>query len=58
LNDGLFACLARLRRGLFVFGFTATDGSLLAFAGDDLVKLSDLLVMLDNPRFQRKLYAP
>ena len=28
-RDGLFACLAKLRKGLFVSGFAATDAKVL-----------------------------
>jgi hypothetical protein len=28
-RDGLFACLAKLRKGLFVSGFAATEASIL-----------------------------
>jgi hypothetical protein len=57
-SSGLFACFLRLRRALFVFGFAAADGSILASVGDDLIKPSDLLAMLDSHRFRQKLHAP
>jgi hypothetical protein len=53
--EGLFACFAKLRRGLFVSGFAVTDGSVLPSDEKDWVTPSGLLTLLDSPRFQKKL---
>jgi hypothetical protein len=54
-EDGLFGCLARLRRGLFVAGFTVTDPSVLPSSETNWLIPSELLASLDSPRFQKKL---
>jgi hypothetical protein len=54
-EDGLFACIARLRGGLFVIGFAGKNASMLA--SDDLphwIAPSELLGMMSNPRFEKK----
>jgi hypothetical protein len=53
--EGLFGCFAKLRRGLFVSGFAVTDGNVLPSHEKDWVTPSELLTMLDSPRFQKKL---
>jgi hypothetical protein len=53
---GLFACFAKLRRGLFVTGFTVTDANVIV--PDDNVEWMrphDPLVLLEDPRFWKKL---
>jgi hypothetical protein len=54
-KDGLFGCLARLRRGLFVAGFAARDVNILPATETDWITPSDLLASVDSPRFQKKL---
>jgi hypothetical protein len=55
-KDGLFACLAKLRKGLFVTGFAATDANILS--SDEI---ADWLhpdapkTLLELPRFLKKL---
>lgn len=56
IEEGLFGCLARFRRGLFVIGFTVLDPRVLPQDDDgdwvEPLDASDLLVL---PRFRRKL---
>lgn len=54
-EDGLFGCLARLRRGLFVTGFAVTEAGVLPSNETDWLIPSELLQSLDSPRFQKKL---
>jgi hypothetical protein len=53
-DQGLFMCLARLRGGLFVCGFAANDAEVLQDDPNDWIKPSDLLTMLDDPRFEKR----
>ena len=54
--DGLFVCLARLRGGLFVMGFAAKNANVLVpDVGPDWIVPSDLLGMMNNPLFEKKL---
>jgi hypothetical protein len=52
----LFACLAKLRRGLFVAGFTVTDAKIIP-PDDDVgwVIPDGPLVLLEDSRFRKKL---
>jgi len=52
--EGLFGCLARFRRGLFVFGFSALDSTMLPPDDADWVRPSLLLTLLHDPRFEAK----
>jgi len=56
-KDGLYICLARLRGGLFVGGFAAANGEeiIKADTDNDWIIPSDLLGMMNNPRFEKKL---
>jgi len=54
-NEGLFACLAKLRRGLFVSGFAVADASVLPIDEVDWVIPSELLMSIDSPRFKKRL---
>src|SRR4029077_13147123 len=55
-NDGFFGCIAKLRRGLFITGFAATDASVLRpDDGIDWIIPTDPATLLDQPRFQKKL---
>jgi hypothetical protein len=54
VEEGLFGCFARFRRGLFVFGFAAADATVLPPDDVDWIKPSDLLSLLDSPRFRKK----
>jgi hypothetical protein len=54
-KDGLFACLAKLRRGLFIAGFGATDASVLSSESTDWLHPDDPETLLHLPRFQEKL---
>jgi hypothetical protein len=51
---GLFGCFARFRRGLFIFGFAAADASVLPPDEVDWIKPSELLSLLNSPRFRKK----
>jgi len=54
-DTGLFMCLARLRGGLFVCGFVASDGT--ALPEDDpngWIKPSQLLAILDDQKFEKR----
>jgi hypothetical protein len=53
-TDGLFGCFARFRRGLFVYGFAAADAAVIPSDDVDWIKPSDLLLLLDSPRFRKK----
>lgn len=54
-ND-LFGCLGKLRRGLFIAGFTVIDASIIP-PEDDVgwIIPNDPSILLDDPRFQKKL---
>jgi hypothetical protein len=52
--EGLFGCLARFRHGYFVCGFTATDAAKLPADDADWVKPSELLSLVDSPRFLKR----
>jgi hypothetical protein len=54
VDEGLFGCFARFRQGFFVFGFAATNASVLPPDDLDWIKPSELLALPDNPRFVRK----
>jgi hypothetical protein len=54
-KDGLFACLAKLRKGLFVTGFAATDATVLPSEITEWLHPDDPQMLLDLPRFQKKL---
>ena len=54
-KDGLFACLAKLRRCVFISGFAVADASVLPFDESDWVIPSELLESVESPRFQKKL---
>lgn len=55
METGLFGCLARLRRGLFVAGFTVTDASIIEPDDNvDWMSAEDAAVLLAEPRFSRK----
>jgi hypothetical protein len=54
-EEGLFGCLAKLRQGLFIFGFAARDATVLPPGDADWVKPSELLGLVETPRFQKKL---
>jgi hypothetical protein len=52
---GLFGCLAKLRRGLFVAGFTVTDANVIVPDDNvDWISPGDPPVLLANPRFSKK----
>jgi hypothetical protein len=54
-EDGLFACMARLRGGLFVAGFAAKDAAMVESEPQDWIIPSDLLGMMNDPRFEKKM---
>lgn len=52
----LFGCLAKLRRGLFVAGFTVANADVIPPEDNvDWMMPDDALVLLDDPRFLKKL---
>jgi hypothetical protein len=53
-GEGLFGCLARLRRRFFVMGFAVVDGSVLPSTETDWLKPSALLSAVESPRFQKR----
>jgi hypothetical protein len=53
-GDGLFMCLARLRGGLFITGFAASDAAMLGEDQSDWIQPSSLLSMLDDPKFEKR----
>jgi len=54
-NEGLFACLARLRGVVFVTGFAVQDAKIItADEGPDWISPSDLLEMVNDPRFEKR----
>lgn len=55
VTDGLFGCIARLRRGLFIAGFAVTDAAMIAIDADaDWIGPAAPSVLLSNPRFEKK----
>ncbi len=54
-KDGLFACLAKLRKGFFVTGCAVTDASVLPPEITDWFHPDDPQTMLELSRFQNKL---
>lgn len=53
--DGLFACLARLRAGLYVTGFAISDFGVIAEdPSHEWIKPQDLLTMMYDPAFQKR----
>ena len=54
LQQGLFGCLARFRQGFFVFGFAAADATVIPPNSMDWVKPSDLLSLLNSPKFLKR----
>jgi hypothetical protein len=53
--DGLFACLARLRGGLYVTGFAVSDFAVIAQDRSyEWIKPEDLLTMTYDPAFQKR----
>lgn len=57
-REGIFGCLARFRTGLFITGFAIRDASILPqeeLSDGDWIKPADLLHILDNPQFERRL---
>ena len=55
-EHGFFGCIAKLRRGLLVTGFAATNASVLRpDDGIDWIIPTDPVRLLDHPRFQKKL---
>lgn len=55
--DGVFACLARFRRSLYVTGFAVRDRSVLPKneMTNDWIRPTDLLTILAKPEFRRRL---
>jgi hypothetical protein len=55
--EGLFGCFVKLRRSLFISGFAVADASVLPVdePSADWVIPSQLLALLDSPRFRKKL---
>jgi hypothetical protein len=54
-NDGLFACLARLRGALFVTGFAVKDAqAIVADEAADWIAPSGLLGILTDPTFEKR----
>jgi hypothetical protein len=53
--EGLFACLARRRGGLYVMGFAVADGSVVPPSDMDWLKPSDVLSAATTSRFEKKL---
>ena len=54
-SDGLFACLARLRGNLFVTGLAGNDVDGLEGLDAGWIKPTDLLGILTDARFEKKL---
>jgi hypothetical protein len=55
-EQGLFACLAKLRRSLFISGFAVMDASVIPPDDErDWITPSELLASVDNPRFQKRV---
>jgi hypothetical protein len=56
VGHGLFACFAKLRRGLFVIGFTASDADVIVPDDNvDWMSPDAPSVLLADPRFLKKL---
>jgi hypothetical protein len=55
LEEGLFGCFARFRKGLFVMGFAASDASRIPADDLDWIKPSQLLTMSNDPRFRKRI---
>lgn len=53
-SEGLFACLARLRGGLYIVGFATADRSATRDEFNDWLKPTDLLSILENPRYEKR----
>jgi len=53
-DEGLLACLARFRGGLYVGGFSARDATQLPSDDVSWIKPSTLLARLDDPEFEKK----
>jgi len=53
--DGLLGCLAKLRKGLFVGGFAATNVATLESEIENWLPPDELQVMAQLPRFRKKL---
>jgi hypothetical protein len=54
-NEGLFACLARLRGALFIAGFAVEDAkAIVEDDGPDWIVPSNLLQMLNDPLFEKR----
>jgi hypothetical protein len=55
-DNGLFAFVAKMRNALLVFGFAATDTSvILEDDKRDWMQPRDLLGILDDPKFEKRL---
>jgi hypothetical protein len=54
-NDGLFACLAKLRGRFFIAGFAVTDPDLMVDDPEGWIKPCDLLDIVDAPGFNIRL---
>jgi hypothetical protein len=54
VEEGLFGCFARFRRGFFVLGFAAADATLLPTEDDDWIKPSELLATSGTAPFSKK----
>lgn len=52
--DGLFGCIARLRRGLFTIGVAATDRRHMGMDANDWVAPGDPAILLDTPGYQKR----
>lgn len=48
-------CLARFRGNFFATGFAVRDAAIIENGDIEWIKPSDLLAMLDNPQFEKKL---
>ncbi len=57
-KEGLFACLARLRGGLYVSGFAVSDATILEQHEDadeiEWIQPSNLLATAETPQFAEK----
>jgi hypothetical protein len=54
-QEGLFACLARLRGAVFVTGFAVQDAKVIVEDnGPDWVVPSDLLQKVNDPQFEKR----
>ncbi len=57
VEEGLFGCFARLRSGLFVGGFAATDAGGVGSELADWLRPDDPQTMVELPRFQKKNWS-